>query len=902
MLNKDILGIIEYILDKEQSTNVISIDTVNQLLPVKLTQYINDRVKEYLALSEWERSQKINLVFSQLKTQKVLSVTNGVAVLPTDPDPEFLLIDKMTYTQTITTPSRITKTIFKGVGLNDCSSQGVYSDIITTTYGITIDSIQPVSDSLLINPGTGYSANANIPVKGGKGTGLTIDILTVDGNGLILTYQINNPGSGYVITDILTIVQNGGLSGQIQVTNVVNYDTFKFDVAGITQTSGVAITGGVQNLQNGVSVAFISKIGHTLNDRWAINCIPAVSKVKEREIDECSGSEFGYRQTVQLEKPTEKHPISQIVAQNLQILPTTISQINFQYIRRPKTPYLDWYMDNNDNIIYRDQAEGASQIMNGSQEITTITLSGITNSNSDNGHLYWSLIYASYLYTLNIYSDYAHTKLVASGSVSVSGTMTISGQNNSGISGSCTVTVHPYLTVSGNDLSEIYYLSMDGLSGVNYFYWEIKCVPFLLQGNLAVTTTLSIYTDTAKTNIVFRASQVASNLSGQVIFTYNGQKATGNYVLQNCLSFVISAMSPSMPGAVSNFMVFYPILYNQNIFYYTLTDNGINRVFNVYSDSNRSLLLMSGTQILPYTRLLQLNQNNNNGYSGYVQLVMPLTFQANNDNVYLCTVSGDGGAFANLILNGISGTTLYFTIVSSGGRYNVNIYSDDAHTTLIATGSVPVNGTVTILGIDNGIWGTVYLTYTVDKTDMGQTITPQVPPHSQLSNIVLSGITASNTDNGILYFEIYNYVENPNGSYTITLFKDSDHRFIVASGSINSTTGVVIMTSSYGISGTIDLIFLQNNKSSLNEIVISSNYSHVGEITYTSGDWDITNTIETYQEDDPENNFLALPVSKTVEIELRDEDKIVILGMLLKDIGVNVGNDKVVQYANDYMK
>jgi len=443
---------------------------------------------------------------------------------------------------------------------------------------------------------------------------------------------------------------------------------------------------------------------------------------------------------------------------------------------------------------------------------------------------------------------------------------------------------------------------MDGLSGVNYFYWEIKCVPFLLQGNLAVTTTLSIYTDTAKTNIVFRASQVASNLSGQVNFTYNGQKATGNYVLQNCLSFVISAMSPSMPGAVSNFMVFYPILYNQNIFYYTLTDNGINRVFNVYSDSNRSLLLMSGTQILPYTRLLQLNQNNNNGYSGYVQLVMPLTFQANNDNVYLCTVSGDGGAFANLILNGISGTTLYFTIVSSGGRYNVNIYSDDAHTTLIATGSVPVNGTVTILGIDNGIWGTVDLTYTVDKTDMGQTITPQVPPHSQLSNIVLSGITASNTDNGILYFEIYNYVENPNGSYTITLFKDSDHRFIVASGSINSTTGVVIMTSSYGISGTIDLIFLQNNKSSLNEIVISSNYSHVGEITYTSGDWDITNTIETYQEDDPENNFLALPVSKTVEIELRDEDKIVILGMLLKDIGVNVGNDKVVQYANDYMK
>ena len=55
--------------------------------------------------------------------------------------------------------------------------------------------------------------------------------------------------------------------------NETSYDTFKWsDDGGTTyKATGVTITQGIQTLNHGVSIQFINKIGHTINDFWEFN-------------------------------------------------------------------------------------------------------------------------------------------------------------------------------------------------------------------------------------------------------------------------------------------------------------------------------------------------------------------------------------------------------------------------------------------------------------------------------------------------------------------------------------------------------------------------------------------------------------------------------------------------------
>lgn len=57
--------------------------------------------------------------------------------------------------------------------------------------------------------GTNYGVGNSVPVTGGTGSGLLIDILTVDGTGAILTFAIDDAGTGYTTGDVVTIDQTG---------------------------------------------------------------------------------------------------------------------------------------------------------------------------------------------------------------------------------------------------------------------------------------------------------------------------------------------------------------------------------------------------------------------------------------------------------------------------------------------------------------------------------------------------------------------------------------------------------------------------------------------------------------------------------------------------------------------
>lgn len=187
MDNKTLLQIAQFICNKEQTTNIIGIDQFNQLLPLHVIKFVKDKAQEYISLSEWERAEKINLTFQNLKKlyEPCLLDDDGFANLPND----FLMVDAITFTQSI----------------------------------------------------------------------------------------------------------------------------------------------------NGTT--------------------------KVRKVDECSGSEFMYRQTSPLKRPTDEHPIIQIIGNKIQCLPLTNDYLNFQYIRKPATPYLDWTVDADNNIVYKAAgAQGSSTV------------------------------------------------------------------------------------------------------------------------------------------------------------------------------------------------------------------------------------------------------------------------------------------------------------------------------------------------------------------------------------------------------------------------------------------------------------------------------------------------------------------------------------------------------------
>ena len=87
--------------------------------------------------------------------------------------------------------------------------------------------------SVTVGVGTGYSQDAainkNLSTTGGSGTGLTVDIISVNTSGEIIKLQIRNLGnSDYVDGETLTVVQTvGGVaaSGGTFVINVLHVDT-----------------------------------------------------------------------------------------------------------------------------------------------------------------------------------------------------------------------------------------------------------------------------------------------------------------------------------------------------------------------------------------------------------------------------------------------------------------------------------------------------------------------------------------------------------------------------------------------------------------------------------------------------------------------------------------------------
>lgn len=102
-----------------------------------------------------------------------------------------------------------------GVNPGDPTMFGYFTHSFSLPNG-TITGLGP------IRGGSGYTTgpHTNVPAIGGRGTGATLD-LNVGAGGVVVSATINNPGTGYVLGDGLTVTSIGpGTGFAILITSI----------------------------------------------------------------------------------------------------------------------------------------------------------------------------------------------------------------------------------------------------------------------------------------------------------------------------------------------------------------------------------------------------------------------------------------------------------------------------------------------------------------------------------------------------------------------------------------------------------------------------------------------------------------------------------------------------------
>ena len=115
------------------------------------------------------------------------------------------------------------------------------------------------------------------------------------------------------------------------------------------------ITDSFKSLKSQETVAIAAGIGDisSITDYWhATNAYHSITGYPRTPIDIVTDVEYNFRSFSDLEAPSTTWPILKIEADQVVVNPSTITSIEFQYLREPDTPFFDYYIDADDNIQY----------------------------------------------------------------------------------------------------------------------------------------------------------------------------------------------------------------------------------------------------------------------------------------------------------------------------------------------------------------------------------------------------------------------------------------------------------------------------------------------------------------------------------------------------------------------
>jgi hypothetical protein len=121
----------------------------------------------------------------------------------------------------------------------------------------------PTGRVSLVDGGTGYSSGTSVATTGGRGSGLTVNIIA-DASGVVTSVAVSSRGSGYFAGDLITVA-GGNVDCNFRVANVQNsngeikiteYDNVNFTISGkfkfnAANTNGSPFGGPILNFQYG---------------------------------------------------------------------------------------------------------------------------------------------------------------------------------------------------------------------------------------------------------------------------------------------------------------------------------------------------------------------------------------------------------------------------------------------------------------------------------------------------------------------------------------------------------------------------------------------------------------------------------------------------------------------------
>jgi len=752
---------------------------------------------------------------------------------------------------------------------------------------------------------------------------------------------------------------------------------------------------------------------------WS-NCIyPQTigSNTYHRPVSRVTDGEYADRIGSSIVMPTSQYPICLIRGGKIQFEPLRSTYVKFNYLRYPTKPFIDYYIDENLNQIYKEAGATSAIIIKGDiySQISNLVLTGITEDNSDYFSLYWkiTLNISTLLYEFNIYKDTGFINKVAYATTTVvGGSVTINEYANSGISGSAT------LAISTIDITEDGTSFLDGVTLINNNYTRLY---YSIYYNIALNKSfLKLYSNYNKTTLVSTGS-----LTGYVGSTISMIGLTGNAVLTgNILS-----ISPSSDDYLSN--IFITGMYGSNNisieYEYSLATKAL--IISVYKDAD--LICYFSFSNFLFGTTVTIPQNNSSGYStsalinvkkegdAYNQIsaielsgiastnsnLGDIYYDINsvginlyshynseyslyenglswcglcqspiNSDIYSCVFGGDIyrqaggiGSFAPLsqtsrnwrglcsapngdiyacVLNGDiykqTGGTGNFMALSQTSRAwnglcsapNGDIYAcvlnGDIYKQTGGTGNfIALSQTARYWnGLCSAPNGDIYACVSGGDIYKQTGGTGNFMALSQTSR-AWSGLSADSSGNIYACVTGVGIYKQTGGTGNFILLRSINRSWIGILSTLNDvlcgcvqfgyihaninypdlrvayivlTNGIVVYTNNSGLSGNIIGSF------STPVVLSSSSYLDFSSVstlqtltsTYVNGNMSLGNYVDFNQDNSDDNVITSVTESETVEMEWRDEDKIRIAGRMIEAIGLNLKDNSILQYAQQF--
>jgi len=240
-----------YIIDSDFESGILETSNWNSGINIEFNNDVN--ITENTNIGKY-----YNLTAVTSSSTIIATISTYNSLYPETGD-DCLAVGKIVYLDSVyyDTLGRVDGIVVNAPGTLYSTTTGLNVSGTTNGSNLTVDIIAATVGSVIsfssLSSGSGYSSGIKTTTTTGSGTGLKLNI--VDLSGVIISATINDPGSGYSVSDIITIDGTVGTPANISIVAILNGEV----LSAIVNQSGIGYSiGDVLTIQSGNNDATIT--------------------------------------------------------------------------------------------------------------------------------------------------------------------------------------------------------------------------------------------------------------------------------------------------------------------------------------------------------------------------------------------------------------------------------------------------------------------------------------------------------------------------------------------------------------------------------------------------------------------------------------------------------------------